>query len=219
MQLKLGLFCSALHPWPSSTEKYPHLGNFPWACTSYEAMIFRGLCWRELTTEEGILAWGSKDQEEIEFRELAWKWSWLMLTCQYLDGTIAVVFLRTLWSWRGDGVEAEHLFCFLQPLLLPLGLNTSQASEVVQAQVGGGEIQVRGSHSAQVSASFWEEHPGWCLKIWTLFLPFYPNLSSMLLSSDICIVVKAAILLNKIKCFFSYVPSLLFIFFFLHSNC
>ena len=122
MQLKLGLFCLAVHPWPLSTEKYPHLGNFPWECTTYEAMIFRGLCWRELTPEEGILAWGSKDQEQMEFRELARKWSWLMLTCQYLDGTIAVFFLRTLFGAEGRWVEAEHLFCFLQLLLLPLGL-------------------------------------------------------------------------------------------------
>ena len=58
----------------------------------------------------------------MEFRELARKWSWLMLTCQYLDGTIAVFFLRTLFGAEGRWVEAEHLFCFLQLLLLPLGL-------------------------------------------------------------------------------------------------
>lgn len=41
-----------------------------------------------------------------------------------------------------------------------------------------------------------------------LFFSFYPDLSFMLLSADMYIVVKAGILLDKIKCFFSYVPSL-----------
>lgn len=53
-----------------------------------------------------------------------------------------------------------------------------------------------GGQSARVSATSCEDDPGWCPKIRTVFLFFYPDLSSMLLSSDIYIVMKTGILLN-----------------------
>ena len=56
-------------------------------------------------------------------------------------------------------------------------------------------LKTRGQ-SALVSATSSEDDPGWCPKIKTVFLFFYPDLSSMLLSSDIYIVTKARILLD-----------------------
>ena len=53
-----------------------------------------------------------------------------------------------------------------------------------------------GGQSARVSATSCEDDLGWCPKIKIVFLFFYPDLSSMLLSSDIYIVTKAGILLD-----------------------
>ena len=194
MQLKLGLFCLALHPWPSSTEKYPHLGNFPCECTTYEAMIFRGLCWRDLTNEEGILAWGSKDQEQIEFRELAWKWSWLMLTIIIWSvsgwNNCCCLSEDSLWSWRRDGVEAEHLFCSLQLFLLPVGLKEVLNQSRIWSSPGSGGWWRDSSQGLSQCTGFSEllgRIPRMMSQNMDSF-SFYPDLSSMLLFSDISIV-------------------------------
>lgn len=87
----------------------------------------------------------------------------------------------------------------------------------VVERLRAGAVRVHTFHRALC-----EEDPGWCPKIWTLFLSFYPDLSSMLLSSVIYIVMKAGILLDKIVSFhmffFSPPPSLSFILFFFHTN-
>ena len=89
-----------------------------------------------------ILAWGSKDQEQIEFRELAWKWSWLMLTISIWSvsgwNNCCCLSEDSLWSWRRDGVEAEHLFCSLQLFLLPVGLKEVLNQSRIWSSPGSG---------------------------------------------------------------------------------
>ena len=114
---QVGCFAQLHSPGLHSIEKYTDLGNFTCECTIYEAMIFRGFCWRKLTIAERILTWGSKDQEQIEARELAWMWSWLMQTSLPLGRSrtenCCSLSENPLGSWMGGGVVAENLFCFL----------------------------------------------------------------------------------------------------------
>ena len=78
---------------------------------------------------------------------------------------------------------------------------------MVWDQVGGGETQGQGDGVHVFQQALMSMTLSGVPK-YGLFFSFYSDLFSLLLSADMYIVVKAGILLDKSKCFFSYVPSL-----------
>ena len=94
-------------------------------------------------------------------------------------------------------MAAGHLFCFLQLLSSRLGTALKRFRDLKLSGLRWVMERLRtGGQSARVSATSCEDDPEWCPQIKTVFLFFYPDLSSMLLSSDIYIVMKAGILLD-----------------------
>ena len=167
------------------------LETFPVSVPHYEAMIFRGLCWRKQTIAERILAWGSKDQEQIEARELAWKWSWLMWPVGFWVEQLLLYFWELSWElngrWGGSWAFVLHSLTPSPSSTPGTGLEPSQGSEMVQALIGDGETLGRGSECTCFSKLLWWWP--WVVN-WNFDSSLWIPISPIALPSDICIAVK-----------------------------
>ena len=175
MPLKLGLFDSVPLPSLPLPRNSLILEISPVSEPHYEAMIFRELCWRKQTIAERILAWGSKDQEQIEVRELAWKWSWLMWPVSFWIEQLLLYFWELSWElngrWGGSWAFVLHSLTPSPSSTPGTGLEPSQGSEMVQGQIGVGETLGRGSECS-------------CKLLWWWPWVVNPNLDSCLFGSQ-----------------------------------